>query len=686
MNNEELKDNLISDEIQAVTKSELLPIYENMNFAGDIQPLDDVEISEEVRLSYSGKKSDIKSEKKKVLKKINFDFFLKNANIPKIIISAVLILAVIGGIIAIAGVAVKKADNNNTKIENVYVTSANSTVMTFSNGTSKEIASVQKTKVSKNGRYLYYAKSTASKTGKYDLYVIDCTSRKSVKKGGKFVEIAVDENWQITNDGEYACYSITRNNTTSCYIFNAEKNKSELIADSVKQAFLPYNGDVVYYTRGSGDNISLQCKRMGESSELVASKVSYATMAKGDDGFELLYAVPTGTSTNVDVLMTDGVNEPKTVCKNVSEVYLDSYKYKGNLYYFTKDNSTVNWQDFIEDEYYDTDATMEKPVEGDYMVEKGFIFKRYVLDSNAYDKAKDKYNEKMIRDTVRAALSDLDLGLAVKDEYSCYVYENAKSTKLVNGVTLDNIIDFTAQGEPRIIYRKSTIGVDEKISLDKLVSITKKSGIDSAVDYVNDMVGDSYELSNNCNYARFDENKVLSYEIKEYKLSQTNFIFGSANTLYAVCDGDLYCNKISSLEMSKRSLIDTGVEDETVNGDAVFYTKNEYDETKTLYKYTEKTGKEKICSDVYSYFVTDKNVIVMARNSESETIDVGIYDMKSYKKVDTDISLDKFIYTENSFSYLKNYTNNNGGDLYCYLFADGAKKCAANVVDVIFTV
>ena len=679
--------NRISEnESQTVKKSELLPIYENMGFAGDIQPLADIEIPDEIKLTYSGKKSDVRSENKPFgLKKFDFNILKRLTSVPRIILSAVVVLAVIGGIIGLVNFALKKADGNSSAIISVYSTSNNSAVMFFSNNTTREIPSAQKTYVSNDGRYLYYAKSTASRTGKYDLYVVDSSSKKSVKNGGKFIEIGVDEGWQITADGKYACYGISERNDTLYYLFDVENGKSELISDSVKQAFLPYAGDIVYFTHGDGNNHSLQCKQMGEKAELIANNVSYVKMAKSEEGFEILYTVPSGQSLNVDIWMTDGVSEPKLICKNASEVYMDNYVYGGNLYYFIKSSSNVNWQDFIEDNYFDDDASMEKPVEGDYMVERGFIFKRYVLDQNAYNKALNNYNEKMIRDTIRSAVDDIDLGLATKDEYSCYVYSNQKSTKLVNGVTLDNIIDFADKGEPRIIYRKSTIGVDNKISMDKLVSVTKSEGIDGAVDYINEVVSDSYELSNICNYAWYDSNKVISYEIKDYKLDKTYFSFSNRNTMFAVCDNNLYCNEISSLELSKKNLVDNGIEDEVTDGDFIYYLKSESDGVKTLYRYSLSNGKEKIIDNVYSYFISGKNVIVMTKNPENDTVDVGFFDSSSYKTVDMDISLDKFLYSEKSFSYMKNYSGNTGGDLYINSFSDDVRKIAVNAVDILFT-
>ncbi len=686
MDNDELikKEEINEDESQAVQKSELLPIYENMGFAGDIQPLEDVEIPDEVKLSILGKKTENRIEKKKHKQKKFSGFRMpKITSVPKIIIVAILVLAVIGGGFAVANVASQKADANKAGVVDVYTTPTNSAVMVFSDGTTKEVPSAQKAMVSDDGRYLYYTRSTASKTGKYDLYLLDSWSRKSVKKGGQIIEIGVDDDWQINSDGSVALYGVTQNSEKSYYIFDAERKDSELISDSVKQAYLPYSGDVVYFTHGDANN-SLQRKRLGEKAELVANNVSFVRMAKGDDGFEVIYTIPSGTSLNVDVYMTDGVSEPKLVSKNVSEVYLDNYVYGGNLYYFIKDNANVNWQDFIDDSLYDTDATLEKPVEGDYMIEKGFIFKRYVLDSDAYNKAVSAYNEKMIRDTVRAALSDLDLGLAVKDEYTCYAYSDSKSTKLVNGVTLDNIIEFTSTGEPRIIYRKSTIGVDNKISMDKLVSITKSDGVDSAMNYVNDIVYDSYELSNNCNYAWFDSNKVLSYEIKDYSLNKTTFLFGSRDMMYAVCDGDLYCNEISSLELSKKVLVDTDVDEYSVEENFIYYLKKESDSSNSLYRYSKDAGKEKIADNVYSYFVSGENVIVMSRNTERDTIDVGAFDSTSFKAIDTEISLDKFMYTEESFSYMKNYTAKFGGDMYNCVFGGETKKIASNAVNILY--
>ena len=57
------------DDAQAVSRSELLPIYEAMSFSGDIQPLDDVVSPENITLDFDGKRNEKNTTEKTTSKK-----------------------------------------------------------------------------------------------------------------------------------------------------------------------------------------------------------------------------------------------------------------------------------------------------------------------------------------------------------------------------------------------------------------------------------------------------------------------------------------------------------------------------------------------------------------------------------------------------------------------------------------
>lgn len=679
-----LSKNECNDDAQAVQRSELLPIYEGMSFSGDIQPLADIGRPEEIVADFDGKRTDGRGTEKKITSKKKRITAKTVSNIKSLIASIVLIVTVVGGMLG-TYFGIKRADVNDSPVSTVFRTSGRDTTVRLKDGTDYEIGEAREVTVSLDGMYIWYSRSTSSATGKYDLRMIDVSSKKSLQKQGKFIEKGIDEGWKTTKDGRFACYGVTRSNLTKCYMYSTQTERAENVADSVEEFFAPSTGNVMYFTRRSGNIYSLHRAKYGEKSENVASGIQHVKFVSNRDSFEVVYTQATGKDKEMNIYCVTGLETPVTVCKDVSEVYLDDYVCGGNLYYFTKNQSNVNWQDFIEDEDSESDKKLTRPVEGDYMVEKGFIFKRYVLDTTKYNAAVRRYEKKELRDRIREELNKIDLGLTVKEEYTCFAYSDSVSRKLASGVTLENIISFAKTGDPRIIFRKSVIGVGSNITMDSLTEVAEESSVEKAMDYVRNAVRSSYEVSDSCFCSRFDGSSINEYEIKDFDLDKTEFLFADNGTVYGVSDGDLYYSDVAESEMSKRKLIDSDISDYTVNGETVYFEKTESGDERRLYSFTPDKGRKEICGNIYSYFaVNNKFVIVLTRqNGTDDLMGVGVYDGERYAEIDSNLNLNNFVYNGTSFAYVKNFKSGSG-ELYIYSPNGGAVKCGDAITEVLY--
>lgn len=675
------------DDARAVKESELLPIFEAMDFSGDIQPLEDISVPEPVMADFDQRKKNEpkSSEKVRDFKKKKIPVFTGlNKSIHIVLVAALLIIIIGGGAFGIYS-----AVNNGTNeapIQSIYSSDKTS----FLNcGTDKvyEISNAENVVVSKDGKKVFYSVNASSKTGKYDIKYVDASKKSSLKKGGRTICTGVDEDWSVNADGTYVCYSVTKYDNRQYYLFGTEENESEEIASEVEEAFLPKTGDTVYFTRRNGSIYSLHRKRFSTNSESVASKISFVKFCNSDDGFEILYTVETGNEEDIDIYSVKNYDEPVQICDGVSEAYINDYVYGGNLYYFKKNASTVNWQDFITDSYYESDMKLEKPVESDYMTEYGFIIKRYILDKSAYSTAKEKYNAKLLRDEIRAELDQMDFGLAAGDGYNCHVYNSVTNKLLLTGVSLKNVLAFAEKDSPRIIVRKSVINVEDKLTMDELVKVAKSSSAASAVDYARGKVEDSFELSDECIYAIYDGSKVLNYGVQGYNLKNAAFKLDSKKMLYVLAGTKLYYNEVSTKGIGENTLVASGVSDCTVQNGIAYYMRPDDSEVMCLYSYSTDSGEKKLCSDVCSYVVRDNgNVIAFSKQGDdTENVTVGIYDGKTYKKIDSDISLNHFAYTDSSISYIKNIGNSeiaNAGDMYIYFDGAEPEKVASDVTDI----
>lgn len=669
---------------QAVQESELLPIYEAMEFSGDIQPLDDISKPDIVAVEFGAKKAENKnSDKKPTVKKKKISS--KRDSRIKTLVACLALILIVAGAMAGAYFGVERADKNDSPVAAVYNTTDKSTTVKLADGTDYDIGEAREVVVSTDGMYIWFSRNTSSATGKYDLRMIDVGSKKSLEKQGKFIEKGIDGGWKTTKDGRFACYGITKSDITSCYMYSAELQKAETIAESVDEFFPPSVGNIVYFTRRSGNVYSLHRARFGESSENVASGISHVRFSSDRNDYEVIYIQSVGKSTDVNVYSVKGDEPPTEICAEVSEVYLNDFSYGGNLYYFTRNKSNINWQDFIADNYYESDLKIQRPVESDYMVERGFIFKRQVLDSAKYNAALHRYEMKEVRDQLREELNKLDLGLAVGDEYTCYAYSAGTSHRIVSGITLDNIVEFAKDGDPRLIYRKSVIGVGDSISMDTLVENARKSNVQKAMDYVRNAVQSSYEVSDSCFCAWYDGTKVLEYELKGYDLDKTQFIFAGSGTVYGITDGELYYSSAENAEMSSKKLIDSNVSNCISIDKTLYFEKSESTGERSLFKFIPETGKAEICKNVYSYFAVNNSfMIVLTKQSGSEElVSVGIYDGTGYAVVDSDLNLNNFVYSDNAFAYIKNYKSGSG-DLYCFSQKNGAVKCGSGVTKIMY--
>lgn len=672
------------NDAQAVQESELLPIYDAMGFSGDIQPLDDISEPEKIAVDFGSKKSDSRnSDKKSALKKKKIPS--KRDSRIKTLVACLALIIIVASAMAGAYFGAERADRNTSPVVAVYNTTDKSATVKLADGTSYDIGEAREISVSTDGMYIWFSRNTASATGKYDLRMIEVGSKKSLKKQGKFVEKGIDDGWKTTKDGLFACYGITKSNIKSCFMYSAELQRAETVAESVEEYFPPSVGNIVYFTRRSSNVYSLHRAKFGENSENVASGISHVKYAGDRNDYEILYTQSTGNSTNVNVYAVKGDEKAAEICTDVSEVYLNDFVYGGNLYYFTRNKSNVNWQDFISDNYYESDKKIQRPVESDYMVERGFIFKRKILDTAKYNAALNQYELKMLRDQLREELDKIDLGLAVGDEYTCFAYSDGASHRLVSGITLDNIIEFAKSGDPRLIYRKSVIGVGNIISMNSLVETAKKSSVQKTMDYVRNAVQSSYEVSDSSFCSWYDGSNVVEYELKGYDLDKTQFILADSGTIYGLANGELYYSSAENAEMSSRRLIDSNVSDCSAAGDTLFYEKLDSSGTRSLYKFQPKGGKVEVCKNVYSYFAVNKSfVIVLTRQSNSEElVTAGIYDGTGYAVVDSDLNLNNFVYSDDAFAYIKNYKSGSG-EMYCYSLKNGAVKCGDGVTKIMY--
>ncbi|MBP3938005.1 MAG: hypothetical protein IK955_01225, partial [Clostridia bacterium] len=131
---ENIYSNSFNDDARAVSESELLPIYEGMEFSGDIQPVEDVKISKYEKIKGSEDKNDNQkndSKKKKISLKTIF-----NKHKKQIIAGAIAFLLIVAIVVAV--VLIIKTGKNDSPVKTVYST-GESIEIVLENGKEYEI-------------------------------------------------------------------------------------------------------------------------------------------------------------------------------------------------------------------------------------------------------------------------------------------------------------------------------------------------------------------------------------------------------------------------------------------------------------------------------------------------------------------------------------------------------------------
>lgn len=693
-NNADLTNPVSAQEAQANDSPGLSSVLEEMENGVDIQPLDDIVHGDYIEFNDNAVyENDEVTETETAQDK-------KKAKIKKLVRSAVFVVLSVCLLVGLS-VAFFHFDDYSHKANAVYQKDG-IVCIKLENDNVITLDEVRHVTMSDDGTKLVYSQDTASKTGKYDIRVIDFKKRSSVDKKGSVIVSGTDSDWQTDNNISYVYYTKTEKKSVKYYAYDTQTGRTDLIVSDASDFYIPPMGDVVYYTRQTSDGKALFRKAFGEEAESLADIADLRSFSN-DELLEVFYTVKNSgdDSDTLTLYKVSGASAPVKISDKISEVYLDDYEIGGNLYYFIKTESDFNWQDIVDDNYADYDATLEKPDKGDYLVTKGFIFKRTTVDEAAYNAAAQKYSQKLLRDEIRQALNDTKFSLALKSEYQIMVYDGNISKQLAGGIKLEDLLAFSKTGAPRIVFSKKGIDSQKKLTMDSLYKTAAKSGVDYAVDSVMNLLDEGYEITSAVKYAWFDGNKALEYELDAgYDMTNANYIFAGRDKLFAAVKSDdthyeLYCSDIDSSSISKGVAFASDVTSFEAQGDMLLYYAESQSGTSDLYVYKD-GAVNPVCESCTDYFVRESGEVVAFKgvfsDSVLQSVDITVYKDGKAKTVDKNVSYKYFLIKDSYFAYITNYQTAaasdsqapKGGELKIY--SDGKAKTVDSGVTDIYAV
>lgn len=654
----------------------------------DIQPVEDLPVEEfipfEDNTGFEKKEDEDASEEKKEKK-----HRLKTA------LKAVVVLVVLCAV-AFAGYMVFFRDNSHCAVA-VYQKGSKVEVL-LDNQKTIELEDVVEAKISTDGNYLVYSQNSSSKTGKFDLRMIELKERSSVKNKGTVAVQGADKGWAASADGSYIYYSTTEEGIIHYYAYVTAKKESESIASNASMSYPP-NGDVFYFTRESGGLTQIFRVRLGEKPTAI-DNADIVRPYSDNNIQEIFYLIKNSDST-YKVCKVSGDSEPITIAENVSEVSLDDYSVGGNLYYFVKNEANLNWTDFIADEYAYDDSVMKEPKEEDYKYTVGFIFKREKFDESAYNKAKQNYDEKLVRDSIRQALNQADLENAISSEYKMMLFDGTKSIELVSGIRQEDLLAFSKTGTPKIIVQKSEISTENKTNIDALYDVAVTNGAELAADYaLDELHTKGYELSNVCKYIFYNGNNIREYSFAPaYKPETASFLFGGDNAIYTAINIDkvhysIYYSKADGETISSEKQIADSVTEFESDGVNIYYTVSSDNENDNLYIGYPNGKTTLICENAVEHCIRDDAVYVLKTVQDeklTQNVDLLLFKNDRTEEIDKNVLRKSIVIKEDKVIYLKDFeyysegkSNSSGGKMIIYQYSK--KTEIGNSVSTIYDV
>ncbi|MBR4858491.1 MAG: hypothetical protein IKU08_04825 [Clostridia bacterium] len=531
---------------------------------------------------------------------------------------------------------------------------------------------------SDNGRVFYTVESSYS-DGLYDLYYIE--KKRSEITSPKIIDIGVSGNYSVVSG---KLYYMKKNFSAGAFegtVCDIDSNKIKTFSDNVESIYALQNSETVYFVKMHGDNRVLYKYAEDTASEICRDLMNIRCY-NDDENPHIFYEkkslIHTGM-TELYILTSNG--EIEMICDNAYTVMYDNYSVGGNLYYFTSSSESISWSYVIADEYSESDKSVEKPKRTDFFAFLGI--------SAEYNAALKLYQDKLVRDEIRAALNEsVENGEFSVPVFNAFAYNSQGIYKIAENIDPKNVYSVSSYGDPKIVF-ESTEVLASDTDMGTLVEIAQRSTMAEVIKYARTVVSESVK-SNGMAYAAYGSEGAVMYPLEGYDKTRTLFSFSrDGGRIFAFVrdtQGDrlsLYTNSIGAeLKPSGIIGVDTGISGYRFSDEGVIYLKSDADKiTGDVYSYCGEKS-VKLSNAVNAFTVENfEDVIVLKNNDASspkQTADYFICVDGEEKLIGSDIVVESFSYTEDGKAA---YITSDGK---LYIFGkDKAEPVCENVSEIL---
>ena len=545
---------------------------------------------------------------------------MENTGVKKVSPKLRTVLAVIAAAVALICLfAVGIQLFGSTKAENssviVYRKDSKNVIRINNKETVVDDLSASDFKCDKENKRVYYMVESLYADGLYDLYYVQ-QKRSEITKP-RIIDFGLRKDYKIVSGKAYYSKVNTVTRADDGCVCDINSGKIEIYTENIEWYFPLENTDTVYFTRMHGENRVLY-KYSASSPIEVCRNVNSVRVYNNSDAPHILYeresTIYPGMS---ELYIAYAQGAPELISDNTYRVNYDFYVPGGNLYYFTSSEENISWSYVIADAYAEDDKTAVRPKRSDYYSFFGV--------SSQYNEALREYQNKLVRDEIRAALTDsMEKSELSAPLFTAFVYNENGSFKLAEKVDPLKVYSVVVHGEPKIIYDASDI-VQSSTDMGVLVDIAQRSSINEVISYAQDVI-DKSVISLGITVSALTQDGVVSHKLNGYDKNKTVFAFSdSGSRIFALVRDTagerltLYSNSFNEKTVpSANQNIDTRISNYRFIGDYVVYLKDDTDKsTGDVYAY-DGVKPQKLSNAASSFKVeNEKDIIVLKEYDES---------------------------------------------------------------------
>lgn len=491
---------------------------------------------------------------------------------------------------------------------------------------------------------VFYRVNSASSDSLYDLCYVEL--KKGEITAPRIIDYGVEKDYGVSNGKVYyRKFNRSIGADDGCVCDPGDK-KISTFAENVSTVYTLDGASEIYFIKMHGDTRVLY-RFDGEQPTEAARNVVGVYTYNGVDKPHIIFEKKSQTVNGAtEIYIAEAGGQPALICDNAVSVMYDNYRPGGNLYYFTSSDESVSWSYVISDNYEESDKSITRPRRTDF-----FSFFGVSAD---YNKALREYQDKLIRDEIRAALNEcVANGDFSVPAFTAFAYTPNGVLKVADDVDPTRVYSVAANGEPKIIFESMKV-LSGETAMDTLVDIAQRSNMSEVIKYAKSIVTDSV-VSDGMTVAANIGGSPVSHPLAGYDKSKTLFSFSEdGSRIFALVRDNagerlsLFTNSIDpSGAPSSEVGVDTGISSYRFTEDSVVYLKSDIGKgTGDVFAYNgEKSVKLANAANAFQLEKGD-NIVILKNydsNASDPTADLYVYEDGKEKQVASNVSTDSLI-------------------------------------------